>query len=100
MANDPDYRANQRHCQRIWRRRNVDYWREYRSTHREYRQRNRVLQRHRDNKRRRLGELAKMDTSQAVSFVNPGIYYLIPEPGPSLAKMDALAQKFHVIPAR
>ena len=99
MANDPDYRANQRDAQRSWQRRHCDYWRRYRKRRADYCERNRLLQKHRDHKRRRLRELAKMDASGPISFVKPGTYYLVPEPGSSLAKMDALSKKFLLIPA-
>ena len=59
--------------------------------------RNRLLQTHRDHKRR-AKLLAKMDASFPITFVKPGIYHLIPAVGEHLAKMDALSQKCHVIP--
>ena len=99
MASDPDYQANHTDSQRAWQKRNPDYWRAYRHRRPDYCQRNRLLQKHRDNNRRRLHGLAKMDALKPIWFVKPGTYYLIPEPGSSLAKMDALSQKFHVIPA-
>jgi hypothetical protein len=98
MANDPDYRANQRDCQTSWQKEHPDYWCKYRSRRRDYCERNRLLQKHRDSKKHRLHDLAKMDASGSFSFVKPGTYYLIPEVGQSLAKMDALSQKFHLIP--
>jgi hypothetical protein len=94
MATDPDYRENQRACQREWQKRNPHYWRTYRARHPGYCQRNRLLQRLRDRKTRITG-LANMDASKPISLVKPGTYYLIPH----LAKMDASAQKFLVIPA-
>jgi hypothetical protein len=97
MATDPDYQANQRDCQRTWQNRHPHYWRQYRSKRADYRERNRLLQQHRDQKRR-FKPLAKMDASVPVSFVKPGIYHLIPAVGDQLAKMDALSQKCHVIP--
>ena len=42
--------------------------------------------------------LAKMDVLEAITFIQPGIYHLIPAIGPHLAKMDVLSQKCHVIP--
>jgi hypothetical protein len=99
MAQDPDYRANQRDCQKSWQRAHSDYWRRYRRRRPDYCERNRLLQRHRDQKKHHLQRLAKMDASEPISFVKPGTYYLIPEVGPGLAKMDALSQKFCVIPA-
>jgi hypothetical protein len=97
MATDPDYQANQRDGQSAWQKNHPDYWRQYRSRRADYCERNRLLQQHRDHKRR-LKPLAKMDASAPVSFVKPGIYHLIPAVGDQLAKMDALSQKCHVIP--
>jgi hypothetical protein len=93
MASDPDYKENQRACQKDWQKRHPRYWRTYRARHPGYCRRNRLLQRLRDRKRP-LKSLAKMDASRAISSVKPGTYYLIPQ----LAKMDALAQKVLVIP--
>jgi hypothetical protein len=39
-----------------------------------------------------------MDASKPIYVVKAGTYYLIPEGGQSLAKMDASAQKVLVIP--
>jgi hypothetical protein len=97
LATDPDYRANQKDCQRNWQHQNPHYWRHYRRRRADYRERNRLLQQHRDQKRR-LRPLAKMDASVPVSFVKPGIYHLIPATGEQLAKMDALSHKCHLIP--
>jgi hypothetical protein len=55
------------------------------------------LQQHRDHKRRGRA-LAKMDVLEAIRFIQPGIYHLIPAVGPHLAKMDVLSQKCHVMP--
>jgi hypothetical protein len=97
MATDPDYQANQRDARHAWQRQHPDYWRHYRRRRAEYRERNRLLQSHRDQTRR-TQVLAKMDASGAVTFVNPGIYHLIPATGNVLAKMDALSMKCRLIP--
>jgi hypothetical protein len=97
MATDPDYQANQRDAQHAWQHRHPDYWRQYRLRRADYRERNRLLQTHRDHKRR-AKPLAKMDASASVTFVKPGIYHLIPAVGEHLAKMDVLSQKYQVIP--
>jgi len=94
MATDLDYQLNQRDCQKDWNKRNPDYWRQYRSRHPGYRTRNRLLQKHRDRRRR---DLAKMDALAEISPIKPGSYYLIPAKG-DLAKMDALSQKVYLIP--
>ncbi len=97
MATDPDYQLNQRDCQKDWKRRTPGYWRRYRSQHPGSRARNRLLQKHRD-RRRRLQHLAKMDALGEISPVKPGSYYLIPAKG-DLAKMDALSHKYFLIPS-
>ena len=97
VATDPDYRANQRACQHQWQQRHPQYWRQYRQRRADYRERNRLLQQHRDHKRRRR-PLAKMDVFESIIAIQPGIYHLIPAVGPHLAKMDVLSQKCHVIP--
>ncbi len=97
MRTDPEYQANQRESHRSWRERNPGYWKEYRIGHPEYAMRNRILQKHRD-KRRRLKDLAKMDALEDLfSPVKAGSYYLIAQ-GENLAKMDALTQKVYLIP--
>ena len=97
MRTDPDYQANQQDCRRRWQEQHPHYWRQYRQRRADYRERNRILQTHRDQKRR-VHPRAKMDVFETVSFVKPGIYHLIPAVGEHLAKMDVLSQKCHVIP--
>ena len=92
MASDPDYRANQGDCQKRWRKQNPDYWRQYRINNPLYVERNRLLQRKRDRKRR-LDSLAKMDALNRVCLLESGTYYIIPD-GVDLAKMDALDRRF------
>lgn len=93
MKTDPDYRANQRDCQKNWRQRHPGYYREYRSRNRLSAERNRLLQRVRDARRRpRL--LAKMDALQLAPAKDLGPYYLLPV----LAKMDASTLKVVLIP--
>lgn len=97
MATDPDYRANQQDCQHRWQHEHPQYWRQYRQHRADYRERNRLLQQHRDYQRR-LHPLAKMDGFASVTGIQPGMYHLIPVVGPHLAKMDVLSQKCRVIP--
>lgn len=92
LASDPDYRANQRECDRQWRVRNPGYWRLYRSSHPHSSKRNRLLQIRRNGKRRRL--IAKMDALKQPLSMITGTYYLVPE----IAKMDASTQKVLLIP--
>src|SRR5207253_10753661 len=87
LATDPDYQANQRDCQHSWQNQHPQYWHQYRQQRAAYRERNRLLQQHRDRKRR-LRPLAKMDAFEPVTAIQPGMYHLIPAVGPHLAKMD------------
>ena len=61
LAADPDYKANQRECQKQWSRRHPDYWQRWRERHPEYTARNRELPKARRSRRRR--RVAKMDAS-------------------------------------
>jgi hypothetical protein len=97
MATDPDYRANQRACQRRWLHQHPQYWRAYRQRHVDDRERHRLWHQHRDPKRR-ARPLATMDEIDPITFIQPGIYHLIPAVGAHLAKMDGLAQQYHGIP--
>ena len=97
MDSDADYRQNQKDSQQTWQTQHPDYWRQYRDSHPQYRERNRMLQKQRDAKRR-AKHLAKMDSLKRLKQIKPGTYYLIPCTG-NLAKMDALTQKINVISA-
>ena len=85
---DPDYHDNQARAQRAWCKRNPDYWREYRRTHPQYRERNRTQQRQR-NARRGERLIAKMDASTRVLPVPSGLYRINRAPAARIAKMDA-----------
>jgi hypothetical protein len=92
MATDLDYSANQKDCNRAWREKNPNYWRDYRRKHPECAERNRLLQRGRRRRRR----VAKMDASEENSTIKTGTYWLIPED--RVAKMDAFTCKILLIP--
>jgi len=97
MSSDPDYRENQKNAQIKWRENNPDYWRKYRREHEKYLQRNRILQKKRDAKRR-VRHLAKMDASgDKIQIKQGGYFYIIPA-SLDLAKKDASAQKVLLIP--
>ena len=103
LSVDSDYRANQRRCYQAWAKNNPEYWDDYRKSHPQYVERNRLLQRQRNQKRRAANAsrantdvIAKMD---ALDFGN-GLKlhgnvecWLIPV----IAKMDALKVKIAVI---
>ena len=69
MATDPYYRANQRDCQHRWQHQHPQDRREYRQQRVDYRERNRLLQQHRDQKRH-IRPLAKMDGLETVTSIN------------------------------
>lgn len=97
MATDPDYRDNQRRCQRQWQRRHSGYYSLYRKNHPKYTERNRLLQQMRDNRRRKHTKgqmLAKMDSLLRPYYSRKGgIFRLIPQGSQMLAKMDSLTVK-------
>jgi hypothetical protein len=97
MAIAPDSRANQRDCQHRWHHEHPHYWRHYRQQRADYRERNRLLQQHRDDKRRGR-PLAKLAGFAPVTGRQPGRYHLIPVVGPPLAKLDVLSQNCPGIP--
>lgn len=97
LAEDPDYRANQRDCWKSWRQRHPAYWQQYRKQHPRVQERNRLLQRVRNAKRlpTRRPVIANMDSLSLCFSIQPGPYYLVPP----IANMDPLANKFFIIPA-
>jgi hypothetical protein len=97
LATDPDYRLNQCDAQKRWRQKHPEYWMGYRASHPEYAQRNRVLQRERNHKRR--GSLiAKRDELSVRNPVRSGYYRLIPAEGEGIAKSDEYLVRLDVIP--
>jgi hypothetical protein len=93
LATDPDYKANQKDCQKAWREKNPDYWKKYRERKEEYTERNRNQQK----ERRRGGSVAKMDASEMDLPFESGTYFIIPASA-GVAKMDASARKVRIIP--
>ena len=91
LAADPDYKANQRDCQKEWLQRHPNYYKQYRQNHPAYCQRNTLLQGYRNV---RVRMIAKMDEFKPAPIKDPGPFYLLP----LIAKMDASAQKVLLIP--
>ena len=91
LAADPDYKANQRDCQKDWLQRHPNYYKQYRQHHPSYCQRNTLLQGYRNA---RVRMIAKMDAFKPAPIKVPGAFYLLP----LIAKMDASAQKVLLIP--
>lgn len=99
MTDDPDYRDNQRDCQRRWREAHRGYWRTYRESHPQYVHRNRERQRLRNQERRvHLDGIAKMDASRGESTIVAGTYQLIPLGMDAIARMDAINVEIRFIP--
>ena len=89
MAEDLDYRDNQKRSQKQWRDSHPSYWRSYRAANPEYAQRNRERQRERNAFRRQQGEaIAKMDEQPRANPLISGRFRLIPLGVEGVAKMD------------
>ncbi len=115
MRRDRDYQANQKRCQQEWCKANPGYWKEYRDAHPKQAERNRELQRVRNQKRRgdirqvcpSAGRTVKMDAStiakmDALKSVKTSVkrsfsgqFWLVPV----IAKMDALKVNIYEITA-
>lgn len=95
LLSDPDYKANQRDCQKEWHKRQPGYYKRYRERHPKSCERNRLMQRYRNCRRRPRQKIATMDAFHPVPVLDPALYYLLPV----IAKMDASTQKVLIIPA-
>lgn len=100
LQNDAEYRDSQRLSQQKWRRENPDYYQKYRAAHPEKAERNRILQRIRNKRRRGLSAkktklIAKMDARNTSANVLSGHYWLVPV----IAKMDVAKIFIHAISA-
>ncbi len=98
MAQDPDYKANQRRSEQQWHTEHPDYWRHYRRRNPGYVLRNRLLQKERNRKRRARERIATMDALKPFSSIKSGTYYIVAEPCQEIATMDASGQKVVIIP--
>lgn len=102
---DRAYRENQRDAQKSWVKRNRGYWKKYREGHTEYAERNRKLQKVRNQKKRDLNNLpdfvkskiAKMDLSNPNSSLISGYYMISPITGDEIAKMDVIVARIDVL---
>ena len=95
LQSDPDYQDNQTRAQQAWSQRNPDYWRNYRKSHPEYVERNRVLQLDR-NAKVHLDEVAKMDASTLDIPLPSGVYHLSLVTEAGIAKMDVWTVEIRV----
>jgi len=102
LSNDPDYKADQYAAQKRWCEKNPDYWKHYRASHPDYRQKNRQKQKQRNRKRGTphtdLGAvIAKRYALNPPNGIISGLYTLSPVAGEMIAKSDALLVKLDVI---
>ena len=95
LQSDPDYQDNQMRAQQAWTQRNPDYWRDYRESHPEYVERNRVLQLAR-NAKAQAGPVAKMDASNPDIPLPSGVYHLSLVTDAEIAKMDVWTVEIRV----
>ena len=93
MQTDLDYRYNHKLANQKWAKANPGYWKDYRSRHPEYVERNRILQTVRNRRRSCRGQstgngalIAKVDASIFSKNRMVGQFYLVPV----IAKVDAL----------
>jgi len=102
IKTDPDYRFNQKLCQRQWVEAHPGYWKAYRENNPEKAERNRILQGIRNRRARsKQGDdhpdallIAKMDASKHDNFEVLGQFWMVPV----IAKMDALKVNLLKIP--
>lgn len=97
MKTDPDFKAERKISNRKWAANTPGYWKAYRLNHPEKAERNRILQRLRNRKRRgAIALIAKVDASKPFKFHLVGQYWLVP----LIAKVDALKVNIVEIPDR
>jgi hypothetical protein len=104
MQSEAVYRKDQKTAQEDWIKNNPDYWKNYRSNHKKYADRNREQQ-HRRNRLRtvksvsaeELCPIAKMDALLPEKTILSGKYQLIPMTSDMIAKMDALIVEINTI---
>lgn len=120
LAEDPDYRENQRSCYQDWCRENPGYWTDYRRDHPDQAERNRQMQKERNGRRPRKHDakpdpnvitksapdpemiakvapdpkvIAKVDSIPAIPMksLETGEYWLIPGELQLIAKVDTIS---------
>lgn len=95
LGTDTDYRDNQTRARTAWLQRHRDYWSRYRASHPAYVERNRELQRTRNQRRR---PIAKMNVSSLQAPLPSGIYTLQRQTPAGIAKMDIWTVEIVVLP--
>jgi hypothetical protein len=71
LLSDPDYQANQLDCQREWHQRHLGFYQQYRERHPKSSERNRLMQRLRNSRRRPRQKIATMDASTRKVIIIP-----------------------------
>lgn len=105
MRQDPDYRENQARAYKDWKQRNLNYWKEYRRKNPEYTNRNRLLQRNRNLRRKQISqkhsyldqEIAKMESLKKKTRFKSGYYRLVPVSDDDIANMDGTIVKIEIV---
>jgi hypothetical protein len=103
MERDPESRKNQVRAQRLWRRRNPGYWREYRKRNPAYTAENREKQKSRNLKQRGgdrvdVAGVANMDSICKETVTISGIYRLVPVRKEMVANMDSIMVEIRSVP--
>lgn len=94
LVTDSAYRDNQSDARKEWVKKNSDYWKKYRERNPAYEERNRLLQRERNRRRKRgTSVIAKMDELTPRKVIASGRYRLVPV----IANMDELIVEIGVI---
>ena len=104
-SNDEDYKKNQTAAQKVWAKKNPDYWRKYRENNPHYTERNRKLQKIRNLKAKhrlklqtaKKEKIAKMDEYEGKNELISGYYTLYPIHVDRFAKMDGMLVKIEII---
>jgi len=93
LVTDPEYEETQHLADKKWHENNPDYWKKYRDRNPEKAERNRLLQKVRNMKQRKMQapdpsnamDIAKMDVRKFSNENLSGEFWLVP----TIAKMDA-----------
>jgi FtsZ-interacting cell division protein YlmF len=92
LTTDSDYREARQAAQQRWKEKNPNYWKDYRASHPDYRQKNRDQQKVRNQKRQKHSsvseKIVKTDESNPVNPILTGRYKIVPIRPGTFAKTD------------
>jgi len=92
LTTDSDYREARQAAQQRWKEKNPNYWKDYRASHPDYRQKNRDQQKVRNQKRQKHSsvseKIVKTDESNPVNHILTGRYKIVPIRPGTFAKTD------------